>query len=415
MARQSSKQKQRLAEQPVEEAAQTSSELIKSEQPVQVADEPSPLAKDSAPALLDSHRGRRYLARAILAGVALLVALPIGMWLQYQSSHVMSRNAMVRGQLAEIGTRLDGVLFKIEVQEGEQVVAGQILGRLDDRHIRSNAQEVAAELQGLERELEVERSSIEYEKRMLANKLREADANLKAAEAEVAVAQSQADDARQYFEVRQQLLTRHAISREDVRDADTKRKTAFAELNVAKANLIAAQSAEQTVHLEADGLTIRQQRLGVFEANVARARARLAGAQADIDGALIRAPADGAVVRWLVQPGGSVEVGKPVMSMWVGAQLWVEAWIDEDEISKIQMGSKAVVTLQSFPGREFDGLVDKIGLTTDFQMPEPDIPQPRFVRMRGAPVVGVLVKLRDPPQHLLPGLSAVVAIRNQGS
>lgn len=76
----------------------------------------------------------------------------------------------------------------------------------------------------------------------------------------------------------------------------------------------------------------------------------------------------------------------------------------------MNVGSVAKVTLQSFPEREFTGVVDKIGLTTDFEMPPSEVPQPRFARMRGAPVVGVGIRLQNPPAELLPGLSVVVGI-----
>lgn len=356
---------------------------------------------------------RRYRAPAIAFGVFLLVAAPVAAWIQYQSGYVMSRNAMVRGQLAQVGTRLQGVLTKIEVQEGQRVRAGQILARLDDRHLRAEAQEARAEVAGLEREIEVERSAIDYEQRVLQNQQREATADLNAAAAEVEAAESRAEDASAYHQARKSLFaTGGAISGEAVREAAAKARTARAMAKAARAEHDAAQSAEQRATLGSEGLAIRKQRITVLEAGLLRARARLAVAQADLDGTLIRAPGDGAVARRILQPGGSVDIGTPVMSVWLGEQdVWVEAWLDEDDIPYVKVGSVARVTLQSFPGRDFAGVVEKIGVTTDFEMPASEVPQPRFTRMRGAPVVGVGIRLEHPPEQLLPGLSAVVAIR----
>lgn len=84
--------------------------------------------------------------------------------------------------------------------------------------------------------------------------------------------------------------------------------------------------------------------------------------------------------------------------------------MNEDDIGEVKPGSEVVVTLPSIPDREFTGVVDKVGLATDFEMPASEVPQPRFARMRGSPVVGVRVKLKEPPRQLVPGLSAVVAI-----
>jgi hypothetical protein len=72
------------------------------------------------------------------------------------------------------------------------------------------------------------------------------------------------------------------------------------------------------------------------------------------------------------------------------------------------------VTLSSHPGREFSGVVEVIGVITDFEQAPTDVPQPRFMRMRGAPMVGVVVRLQDAPEMLMPGMTAVAAIRGEG-
>ena len=354
---------------------------------------------------------RRHIAWMIAGAVFVLVAAPIALWVHHQSDYVMSRNAMVRGQLAEIGARLSGVVASVEIEEGERVSAGKILARLEDRHIRADAQQAQAELEGLRRELEVERSAIVHEQQRLQNQLLEATANLNAASANLEAAQSRAEDARAAHEVRQSLLGAGFVSREAVRDTQSKSLTADALVRGARAEREAASAAAKRARIDAAGLAIRKQRIGVLEAGVMRAEARLAAAQANLEATLIRAPADGAVVRRIVQPGGSVEVGSPILSFWIGKDVWVEAWLDEDDIGEVKIGSAARVTLQSFPGREFHGRVDKIGLTTDYEMPASEVPQPRSVRMRTAPVVGVAIRLENPPRELLPGLSAVVGIR----
>jgi membrane fusion protein, multidrug efflux system len=359
---------------------------------------------------------RRPIAWMIAGAIFVLIATPIGLWLHYQSDYVMSRNAMVRGQLAQIGVRLAGVVTGIEAQEGERVSAGQILARLEDRHIRADMQQAQAELEGLKRELEVERTAIIHEGERLQNQLLEATANLNAATAGLEAARSRSKEARAAHQTRRSLLGAGFVSREAVRDAETKSVTANALVKGARAEREAASAAANRARIDAAGLAIRKQRVGVLEAGVMRAEARLAASQANLEATLIRAPADGAVVRRIVEPGGSVEVGSPILSFWIGKDVWVEAWLDEDDIGEVKIGSAARVTLQSFPGREFHGTVDKIGLTTDYEMPASAVPQPRTVRMRGAPVVGVGIRLENPPRELLPGLSAVVAIRraNEG-
>ena len=353
-------------------------------------------------------RLRGWLLALAAGGVAAQVVL----WVHYRTVNVTSQNAVVRGHLAEIGSGITGLVTKVEVDVGDRVSAGQVLVRLEDRHLLAEVQEGRAEVEGLTRSIEVERLAIENERSQILQDAREAQAKVAAATAQTQAAGIRADDARRDLEQRESLFSRDGVvSAEDVRDADSKRRTAQAQLEEAQANSIVAKSAERRVQLTSDALTIRGKKVRVLEADLLRAQARLARAEADLEGAAIRAPEDGAIVRRIIQPGGSVEVGQPILAMRLGKDVWVEAWIDEDDIGSVRLGSEATVTFHSFAGREFAGVVDQVGLATDFEMPEADVPKPRSSRMRGAPVVGVRIRLSEAPLDLVPGLSASVAIR----
>ena len=351
---------------------------------------------------------RRWMIPAILVALA----IPIVILARYHTLNVTSKNAAVRGHVAELGSRLTGLVTKVEVDVGDRVKAGQLLVQFEDRHLRAEVQEARAVVEGLERTLGVERLNVTHERRRVAQQENEADAKVRASEAQTAAARVQADEAKREFDVRQNLFSRDGVvSQDDVRNAEARQRTTAARLDEARANSAAAKSAGASVRLAADAVGIQEQRLGVLEAELEQAKARLARAEANLDGAALKAPEDGAIVRRIVQPGGSVEAGQPIISMWLGDDVWIEAWIDEDDIGSVSLGSVANVRFHSFPGREFRGVVDKIGLATDLELPDSAVPQPRFSRMRSAPVVGVRIRLEDPPLELVPGLSALVAIR----
>lgn len=361
--------------------------------------------------------GRRRLLRspwlrwALFALVVSAVAVPMAHWFEYQSVHVTSKNAAVRGHLAEIGTRISGQVIRVNVDVGDRVRGGDVLAELQSQHLAADVQEARADVMGLRQSIEVERLQIELERREIAQRDDEADARVAAAEAQTDAARIDVENAKRAFELRESLYERDgAISSEDLRGAESETRSAQARLEEAQANAAAAQSVRQKTLLAEAALDIRRQRIGVLEADLVRAEARLARAEANLDAALIRAPGDGAIVRRIIQPGGSIEVGQPVVSMLLGDDVWVEAWIDEEDIGHVRLGDRAMVTFHSFPGRKFAGMVDKIGLATDLEMPESEVPKPRFSRMRSAPVVGVRIRLDQPPRDLLPGLSAVVAI-----
>lgn len=374
---------------------------------------PSGEGEDRAGAGLFPERLRRILLVSLAAGVGVALLAPVLLWAHYRSTHVVSRDAVVRGHIAEVGSRLDGVVKTVEVDTGDRVQAGQVIARLEDRHFEARVQQASSMLEKASRELEVERMAIANERLRLSSRLREVSAGSAAAGAELRAAQSRAEEASRRMQLQRTLGTQGLVSEEQVRAAETEYRTTSALVAAARADQSAAVAAQQLSEVESDGLAVRQKRVSVLESDIAAYRAELAVAQANLDGAVVRAPADGAVVRRIIEPGGATVVGQPIISLWVGEETWVEAWIDEAALADLEVGSEATVTFDSYPDLEFEGFVETIGVSTDFELPDSEVPQPRRERMRDAPLIGVRIRLVDPQEDLFPGLSAIVGIRKK--
>jgi multidrug resistance efflux pump len=288
------------------------------------------------------------------------------------------------------------------------------LARFEDHQLQATLRRAQSRLEKARRELEVEHLAIEQEQRRLASLVSEASARSAAATAQVEAARSQADDARLRHDLRQSMAQNGIITQEELRTAEATRRTSDALEATARADAKAARAAQQLAQVESDGLAVRRQHLVVLEAEVAAYQAELALAQADLDAALIRAPADGWVVRRIAEPGASVVVGQPVVALWIGSEVWVEAWIAEDDLSSVAAGNPARVSLKPFPDRVFMGTVESVGMSTDYELPDGAVPEPRATRMRASPVVCVRIKLSE-TEGVFPGLSAVVGIRRSKS
>ncbi|MBW2275561.1 MAG: HlyD family secretion protein, partial [Deltaproteobacteria bacterium] len=361
----------------------------------------------------DWERVRRFIVPAVL-GVALIAFLaPVILWIHYRSTHVVSRDAMVRGHIAEIGARLDGVVMSIDVDAGDSVQAGQVVARLENRHFEAKVRQASSQLEKAGRELEVERLAIANERLRLSSSLNEAKAELSAVWADVEASDSLADEASRRLAVQKSLAEQGMVPEEQVRTAETELRTARAMAAASRAKKNAARAGQDLAETESAGLAVREKRISVLESEISAYRAELALAEANLESAVIRAPDDGAVVRRIVEPGGSSTVGQPIISLWVGEEIWVEAWVDEADLAKFEVGSPATVSMKSYPDREFTGVVERIAVSTDFELPDEEVPQPRDKRMRDAPVVSVRIRLDDPEEDLFPGLSAVVGIRKK--
>ncbi|MEO5616600.1 MAG: efflux RND transporter periplasmic adaptor subunit [Candidatus Eisenbacteria bacterium] len=301
---------------------------------------------------------RGWLIALAIGGIAVV---PIKMWSGYSSAFVTSRNATVKGSITHVGSQIDGVLASVEVEAGQRVEPGQVLARFGDSQLQA--------------------SILRYESRV-----REAKARSASAWTRIEAAQTQAIEARVRYEQRLPLAKSGAISRDEMRTAETRLQT--------------AEAMERTSIADHDA----------SGAEVSTAEAELALARANLGATVIRAPAEGRVLRRISEPGTSVVVGQPVIDLLIGSEVWVEAWIDQANLSKVAVGNDVKVTVTSAPGREFLGKVESIGVSTDYEMPEAAVPQSRRERMRMTPVVPVRVRLAE-YEGLLPGLSATVAIQ----
>lgn len=345
-----------------------------------------------------------------------LAMLIIALWVfsTHRVKNVISRNAFVKTELTNIGARFDGRIASVEATPGTRVNAGQIIARLDDSHLRAQEVEAKANIASLERTLVQETAAIEQERKTLAVTYLETKARAEATRSEVQAAKIRVSETQEYLRIRQELAKSGMISNEALREANLKRQLAQEQLAAAQNNATAAEAAVRNAELNISGITIRQQKLGILSSEINAAKGKLSRVQADLESTIIKAPTDGTIVRWLINTGGSVRVGFPMVNMVVGNDRWVEAWIDEDELEYVQVGSSAMVSFPSLPGKQFEGVIERIGVTTDLEEPVVAVPEPRTTRIRSAPIIAVIIRLSNPPAALLPGLSAIVDINRNG-
>ena len=221
------------------------------------------------------------------------------------------------------------------------------------------------------------------------------------------------EEALRQVELQKSLVAQGLVPAERLRTSENELRTARALAAASRAEASAAGAGEDLARVASRGLTVREKRISVLQSEIAALRADVSLAEANLEGTLIRAPDDGAVVRRIVQPGGSTTVGQPIISLRIGADIWVEAWLDEDDLADVTIGSPAVVTFTSFPDREFTGVVESLGASTDLELPDSAVPQARSDRMRATPLISARIRLEEPAEGLFPGLSAVVGIRKK--
>ena len=359
------------------------------------------------------HPRRVFLYTA--GGLLLLLALvPLALWGHMQATHVVTRNALVRSHLSELGVRGEGVVSEVLVMAGDTVREGDLLARLEDGHLLAQRAQAEAALGTLAERIALERASLLYAQRESQVNLAQFEAEYRRVQAQAVAAQVRADDARAFSEARDSLGADGAVSAEMIRHAAAQAATQGSLATAAAAAEAGARAERDAAVLALEAVALREAQLRVLMAQHREAQAELARVEADIRSTRVLAPADGAVIRRLAQPGMAVETGTPLVSMWLSDDTWVEAWIPEKQLGDLHIGSDATVSFPALPGERFTGVVARIGLATDFEMPADYLPETRQARMRPTPQVGVKIHLDAPPALVRPGMSAIVDIHRDG-
>jgi HlyD family secretion protein len=376
----------------------------------------------------------------VFIGMLLLVAVAagLGFFWPFGNGKVLTLPGIVEIQEVRLGSKIGGRVAKLSVAEGQIVSRGQKLLELEAPELASQRDQQKARVQQAQADLErimngpreeekraaqaaADAAKARYdkmmegwreeEKRQVQSEWETADADLKQAMEDLARV---AD-----------LYRTKSLARADYDAALATRDRARGRANTAKAKLDMyrlgnrkedkdeARAEWQKAQANAD-LTYN----GSREEDKALARAKLAETQAKLDEietnlkeAVVNvpdAPQFGkAVVEVLaVRPGDLVQPGQPVVRMLCAEDLWVKIFVPETKLGLITLHQDAEVTMDSYPGKVFQGRVIQRASISEFT--------PRNVQSvdeRRHQVFGVKIRVEDPQGVFSAGMAAEVKFR----
>ena len=135
------------------------------------------------------------------------------------------------------------------------------------------------------------------------------------------------------------------------------------------------------------------------------ARARVDLIRAQLYETVIKAPVDALVESLDLERGDLVAAGKPVVTLLRTGSLWVRAYLPEARLGLARAGLKVAVRVDSFPDRDFTGVIRRIHRQGEIT--------PRNLQSREERLLQVFqteVVIDDPDHELRPGMNADVAI-----
>ncbi|WGR69023.1 MULTISPECIES: efflux RND transporter periplasmic adaptor subunit [unclassified Bradyrhizobium] len=251
----------------------------------------------------------------------------------------------------EVSSQLSGQVGKLMADHNSIVRAGEPLAALDSATFEVSVKEAEAALTV-------------------------ALAQHEEAKAAVDGAQAHYDDALRDLQVKSSLSKNGSVSQRDAERAQTTARSLAAELS-------AAQAREQ-----------------VRAAGVMVARASLERARLDLERSTVKSPIDGIVIRRSVELGQTVAASLQAPTLFTIARdlsdMRVNASVSEADIGAVRTGQRALFSVDSYPGRTFEGRVLEIR---------------KAARMvQNVVTYTVMISAPNPEDLLLPGMTADVRI-----
>ena len=375
----------------------------------------------------------------------------------------ITASGTIEAEEIRVSAELGGRVIAVLADEGETVTAGQLLVQLEDTVWIAQEGEAAAavaaararlaELQAgprpseiaaaqaevarAEAELAGARAAYQHAQRLLETPY-DLLAQIDEAQAQIIRAEAQIERARAQYNTAKALRdgstggsdldkTKRAVYEQQMAAAQAAVEAAQEAKRGAEATLAALQAMRQQplaliaevnrtqgqVRVAEAALALAQAKLATIlagpreeeviaaEAAVQQAEAALRLVQAQRAKLALRSPITGVVTSRLIEPGELAAPGAVLMTVADLDRVTLRIYVPTDRIGQVRIGQEAIVTVDSFPDRRFQGQVVYISDRAEFTPRNVQAPEDR-----AQTVFAVKIQLANPDHLLKPGMPA---------
>ena len=242
--------------------------------------------------------------------------------------NIISGNGRIEAVEIGIATKTAGRIKEILANEGDFVVAGQVLARMDDATLLAQQREAQAALQQAISHVDIARSQIIQRKSEKA-----------AARAIIAQHEAKVSAARTRLTRSQNLLQEKAVSKQVFEDDQANFLAAEAMLRAAQADLAAVEASIVTAEAQLEG----------SGSNVEAVRATLARIQVELDDSTLKAPCDGRVQYRVAQSSEVLGAGGMILNFIDLSDVFMTFFLPTEVAGKLAVGSEARLVLDAAP------------------------------------------------------------------
>ena len=275
-----------------------------------------------------------------------------------------------------VSFKVPGRIIELPVEEGQSVAAGALLAHLEDADYRQRVR--------------IDEAGVHVRKSNLALTLaRTREQEVKAAEQNMLDAKADLQQKKLDYERAQRLYTEDAISAQDRDLADTALKRSQATF----------QATEQKYSEAREGS--RKEDIAIAQSNLKEAAANLGMSRVNLDYTTLRAPSAGVITVRQAELGEVVVPGTPVVTLADLDHIWLRAYLAETDLGRVRWGQNAVITTDTYPGKQYHGRVSFIASDAEFT--------PKSVQTykeRVTLVYRIKIDIDNPNHELKPGMPA---------
>lgn len=384
----------------------------------------------------------RRRAMLILSLVLLIALVAGGAYWWHSLGYESTDDAQVDGHLNAVGSRVEGTLLHVYVDDNQTVAAGQLLAELDPADFQVQVDQARATLEQSKAQLLSERPNVGITDAENERDLQNQQAELSNSTAALAGAEHDADKARAQLkqdaasDLRYQadyaryrrLFEREETSREKFEQYRAQAEASAATLEADRASLQSSGKMveQRRAQLDQANIKLNQLRrtapsqLAIRYANVTTRRAQAQSNEADLRQQILKlgycrivAPVSGIITQRSAENGVHVTAGQQLMMIVRTDDLYVTANFKETQLQHMRPGQAATVHIDSFD-RDLKGKVESLGGVTGSRSSvlPPENATGNFVKVvQRLPVRIRLDAHQEGSERLRPGLSVLPKVK----
>ncbi len=330
--------------------------------------------------IMESKMKKKLVVIGILAVCSVAVWFLISHFWKAKDEGIILLSGNVEVTEVDAGFKIPGRVIELLTDEGYKVDKGTKIAILESTELESQVAQNRALLSEATAKLD------EYKTGSRPQEIAQATANLKAAEAELVKAKKDYDRI-------QRLYKEEAVSAQQFDASKSIYESKAQQVNAAREQL----------NLVKEGP--RREVINAAEDRVKQAQAALRVSEERFGDAVLYSPVSGIVLKKNIEQGEVVQAGTPVFTIGDLDNPWIKVYVPETKKGLVKYGQKAEVTVDSYPGKVYEGTVGYISSEAEFT-PKTVQTQEERVKL----VYGIKVRLKNPNLELKPGMPADVKI-----